>query len=515
MTALCAFGATNLLISGVATTVNSVAGDNDHPILQHLVAGVGTAKAATSPSSQGKPNVVLMLADNVGYGDIGTYGGGETRGMPTPNLDQLAAEGMQLTQFLVEPGSTPSRAALMTGRYSVRSGLGTIILGGLKNTLQDEEFTLGELFKSMDYNTGIVGKWHLGSEEQSWPTRQGFDEYHVGVIETSESTLYRANMERAGIPETEIEKTVPRIYESDAKGHLKPVREYTVDYRRQIEGDITQASVDYIKRQAKESKPFFLYVGWTHTHYPSVTAPEFTGKSSHRYGDAMMELDYRTGQVLDAIKQAGIENNTIVIWLSDNGASPDAAPWPDKGGSNAPFRGELGDPLEGSIRTVGMIKWPGKIKPGKSNEMVAIQDFLPTLASIIGANLPTDRPYDGVDQSAFFLGKQAKSNRDHQITFVNNDIAAVRWRHYRIYPKANTASFNNPRQEGLLGVQVGKNGGPDIYNIEMDPREEISIGGDNAWVIAQWFRIVAEYNQSLKKYPNPPGVTLTDTNFGR
>ena len=462
-----------------------------------------------------KPNVVMMLADNVGYGDIGAYGGGEIRGMPTPKIDRLATEGMQFTQFLVEPGCTPSRAALMTGRYAVRSGLGTIILGGLRNTLQKEEFTLGELFKSKGYATGIVGKWHLGSEEQSWPTRQGFDEYRVGVIETSESTLYRANMQRAGIPEEEIEKAVPRIYESDANGNIKPVREYTVEYRRQIEGDIAQASVDYIRRQAKGSKPFFLYVGWTQTHYPNVTAPEFTGKSTHRYGDAMMELDYRTGQVLDAIKQAGIENNTIVIWLSDNGASPDAAPWPDKGGSNGPFRGELGDPLEGSIRTVGMIKWPGKIKPGKSNEMVAIQDILPTLAAIIGADLPTDRPYDGVDQSAFFLGKQKTSNREHQITFVNNEIAAVRWRHYRIYPKANTASFNNPRQEGLLGVQAEKNGGPDVYNIEMDPREEISIGGDNAWVMAQWLRIVAEYNQSLKQYPNPPGVTLTDTRFGR
>ena len=150
-----------------------------------------------------------MLADNVGYGDIGAYGGGAMRGMPTPVLDQLAAEGMQMTQFLVEPGCTPSRAALMTGRYSVRSGLGTIILGGLRNTLQDEEFTLGEMFKSVGYATAIVGKWHLGFEEQSWPTRQGFDEYQVGVIETSESTLYRPNMERAGLDEAAIREAVP------------------------------------------------------------------------------------------------------------------------------------------------------------------------------------------------------------------------------------------------------------------------------------------------------------------
>jgi len=468
-----------------------------------------------SAQAADKPNIVLMLADNVGWGDVGAFGGGAWRGMPTPNIDRLAAEGMQLTQFLVEPGCTPSRAALLTGRYAVRSGLGTVILAGLPNTLQPEEVTLAEFLKGKGYATGIVGKWHLGAEEKSWPTRQGFDEYHVGVIETSESTLYRANMKRAGVSDAAIEKVVPKIYESNAAGELKAVREYTEDYRRQVEGDIARASVEYIQRQARTGNPFFLYVGFTHSHYPSVTAPEFTGKSTHRYGDAIMELDHRTGQVLDAIKQAGIEDNTIVIWISDNSASPDAAPWPDKGGNNGPFRGELGDPTEGSIRVPGMIRWPGKIKPGKNNGMVAIHDFVPTLAAIVGADLPQDRPYDGVDQSAFFLGKQPDSNREHLLTFVNNDIAALRWRHFRLYPKGITSSFNNPAQEGMLGVQVEKNGGPDIFNIEMDPREEWSVSGDNAWVLAHWFRLVAEYNQSLKKYPNPPGVTLTDTDFGK
>ena len=464
-----------------------------------------------------KPNVVLMLSDNVGWGDVGAYGGGEIRGMPTPRIDQLAAEGMQFTQFLVEPGCTPSRAALMTGRYSVRSGLGTIIIGGTPSTLRSNEMTMAELFKSQGYATGMVGKWHLGAEKQSWPNRQGFDEYHVGVLETTDSTLYRRQMQAAVLPESEILKVVPRIYESEPNGDLKAVREYTVEYRCQVEGDIAKASVDYIKSQANGKKPFFLYIGWTNTHYPNVTAPEFAGKAGHPYGDSMLELDFRTGQVLDAIKQAGIEDNTIVIWLSDNSASPTLTTPPDAywGGNNGPFRGELGDPLEGSLRVPGMIKWPGKIKPGKNNGMVAIHDFVPTLAAIIGAELPKDRPYDGVDQSAFFLGKQAKSSRNHLITFVENEIAAVRWGKYRIYPKAFLASSGNPSQEGLLGMKLEKAGGPDIYDIEADPRERNSLGGTHAWILGPYMRIIAEYNQSLKKHPNPPGVSLTGTDFGK
>jgi arylsulfatase A-like enzyme len=260
-------------------------------ILLFLIAFAGSANA------QDRPNVVIMLSDNVGYGDLGAYGAGEVRGMPTPRIDQLASEGLRLTQFFVEPGCTPSRAALMTGRYSQRLGLSTIIIGGTPNTLQSNEVTLGKLFKGQGYATGIVGKWHLGASEQSWPTRQGFDEYHVGVIETTDGTLYRDGMQRAGMPEAVIAAAEPGIWESDASGNLRKVRPYTVEYRRQVEGDIAKASVEYIDRQAKRKAPFFLYVGFTHTHYPSLVPPEFVGKSRiGPYGDAVMELDYRTAR---------------------------------------------------------------------------------------------------------------------------------------------------------------------------------------------------------------------------
>ncbi len=360
-----------------------------------------------SANAQERPNVVVMMGDNVGYGDIGAYGAGEVRGMPTPRIDQIAREGLRLTQFLVEPGCTPSRAAFMTRRCSQRAGLSSIIVGGTPNTLQAGEVTMAELFKAQGYATAMAGKWHLGASEQSWPTRQGFDEYRVGVMESTDGTLYRDGMARAGMPEAAIAAAEPWIWEGEASGVLRKVRPYTTEYRRQVEGDIAKAAVEYIERQARARQPFFLYVGFTHTHYPTLAAPEFTGKSRiGPYGDAIMELDHRTGQVLDAIKAAGIEDNTLVVWLSDNAAAPTAGPFDSRSGSNGPFRGELGDALEGSIRTVGMVKWPGKIAPRASNEMVSIHDFAPTLAGIIGAKMPTDRPIDGVDQSAFFTASR-------------------------------------------------------------------------------------------------------------
>jgi arylsulfatase A-like enzyme len=470
-----------------------------------------SAQTQTAATAQNKPNVVIMLGDNVGYGDIGAYGAGEVRGMPTPRIDSIAAQGLRLTQYLVEPGCTPSRTALMTGRYSQRVGLSTVIIGGTPNTLQPGEVTLGELFKSQGYATAITGKWHLGSSEISWPTRQGFDEYRVGVLETTDGTLYRESMQRAGLPEAAIAATEPYIWESEAKGNLKKVRPYTLDYRRQIEGDIAKASVEFIERQAKAKQPFFLYVGFTNTHYPLRTAPEFEGKSRiGPYGDAIMELDHRTGQVLDAIRAAGVEDNTIVLWLSDNAAAPTQGPSETRAGFNGPFRGELGDALEGSIRTIGMIKWPGKIAPRASNEMVSVHDWFPTLAGFIGAKVPTDRPIDGVDQGAFFTGKQPKSNRESLITCIGTEVAAVRWRNYRIYPKQFAPSSGNPAMYGLNGLRQEGNGFPAIFNIEADPREENNVMGTSAWVIGPYLKLVGEYLKSLEKYPNPKPVNMTE-----
>lgn len=479
-------------------------------MLKITLALITAVSSIVSTIAQDRPNVVIMLADNMGYGDLGVYGGGEVRGMPTPHIDNLATEGMQLTQFFVEQGCTPTRAALMTGRYSTRSGLNSIIVAGTPSTLQAEEVTLAELFKQQGYTTGMVGKWHLGQEKQSLPIHQGFDEYHVGILETTDGTLYPETMRRSGLPEEKIKKAQPYIWEAQSgKEELVVVRPYDLEYRRYVEEDIAKAAVKFIKQEAKS--PFFLYVGWSHVHYPGLCHPDFIGQSSSGpYGDMVMELDHRTGQVLKALESAGVEENTIVIWLSDNGPVQAQGTNGDfMGSSPGPFRGEVGDALEGSLRVPALIKWPHKIAPSKSNEMVSVHDFFPTLAHIIGAQIPTEKPIDGVDQYDMFLGKSELSSRESLITFIDNEVAAVRWKHWRVYPKQFTQSEGNPSQLGVGSYRVEGVGYPAIFNIKQDPREQWNQAGFVAWVLAPYMKIVADYNNSLREFPNPPPFSLT------
>ena len=260
-----------------------------------------------------RPNVVLMLADNLGFGDIGAYGGGEILGTPSPNLDSLAADGLMLTQFFVEPGCTPSRAGLMTGRYSVRSGLNSIIVAGTPQTLKDEEFTIAELFKKNGYATGMMGKWHLGQEAQSLPTNQGFDSYDVGILETTDGTLYPESMRRSGMSEAAIQKSRPYIWASNDSGELERVRPYDLAYRDQIEGDIARAASQFIEDKAQEEAPFFLYVGWSSVHYPTGVSDAFRGRSSAgRYGDMFIEHDHSVGVYWTQLMQRA--SPTTLLW---------------------------------------------------------------------------------------------------------------------------------------------------------------------------------------------------------
>ncbi len=468
---------------------------------------------ASVVQAKDQPNVVLMLADNLGFGDLSVYNGGTRGGMRTPHIDQLAVEGMRMTQFLVEPGCTPSRAALQTGQYSIRNGMSLIIAPGASGGLQDDDVTLGELFKSVGYDTTYIGKWHLGPAAVSQPQNQGFDQWLIGFAGTTDSSTYGENIKALGGSDEAAQAYGAKIVEAKGPGKTSFVRPYDFAYRKEIEGDIADAASAYISEQAQTDNPFFLMVGWTRPHFPNDPSAEFFGSSGvGKYGDSVVELDARTGEVLKAIDDAGIRDNTMVIWLSDNGATVTGTSIDEvHQGDNGPFRGELGDAYEGSIRTAGMVRWPGQIAPSVSNEMFAIHDFFPTLASIIGAEIPTDRPIDGIDQTDFLLGKTDASARNSLITFIGERIAAVRWNQFRMYPFAVVQTPNNPAGGGYVGNITETAGFPQIFNIEADPKERVSLTHAGAgWAMAPYLQTINAYLATLENHPNPPAPNVTD-----
>jgi arylsulfatase len=476
------------------------------PICAAMALVTNPSYAATNDASdeEKQPNIVLMMADNLGYGDLGVYGGGENRGMPTPNIDQLASEGLRFDQFLVEYSCAPTRAATLTGRYSIRS-----LDGG--RGMQQSEITLAKVLKDVGYATAAYGKWHLGWDDTKGqqPQQRGFDEFY-GVQDAAGKILYPSTMREQGIePDEEVQLYVYQF--NKRTGQMEKVMPYNKITRRIIDERLVQKAVAFI--QNNKDNPFFLYIPWTRVHYPNYPHPKFKDKSRiGMYGDSVMELDANTGKVLEAIEENGIEENTIVIWMSDNGPMRTAV-WPD-GGFQGPYRGDIGSAREGSIRTAGMIKWPGHIEPGVMYEMLSCMDFFPTLAKFADAErkIPTGRPIDGIDQSDFLLNYSTMTSqekqtppRDHLLTFINGMLTAVRWKQFRIYFTSLLP------QEGFMAIEGSSSMNvptlnPLIYNIEADPREVVDTRIYNGWAMSKAGRYVTEYVESLEKDPNPTTI---------
>jgi len=472
-------------------------------------------------AQQQKPNVVFILADNVGYGDLGSYGGGDLRGAPTPRLDQLAREGLRLTQYLVEPACTPSRAALMTGQYSIRNGLSLIAIEGTPYTLSARAFTMGELFKGAGYATAIFGKWHLGSAPQSLPTAHGFDEFYGIPPDISwDAATYVDTIElthSVPAPDDVLLVRGPHIVEATARGPLRQVKPFTPEVRANIDYELVDKSIDFMRRQKSAGKAFFLYLPFSMGHVPNLPASQFKGKSRiGNYGDKIMEGDYHVGRILDTLKELGVDNDTIVVFASDNGPYGETARefgnqgTPDMGNSG-PFRGELGEATEGSIRTCAIVRWPGHVKPNSTSyAMFSIMDFMPTFAGIIGGTLPSDRPIDGVDQTDVLLGRSETGHRDSLLSFIGGDLVAVRWKQWRIYFTDIHPTGDGPQREpGIFSANAPMAGYPKAYNIEMDPHEDLIVGGLFGWVSGPALKAVDEYMASVKKFPNPPPPNIT------
>ncbi len=436
----------------------------------------------------GRPNIILVLMDNLGYGELGVYGGGILRGAPTPRIDTLAAEGTRLLNFNVEAQCTPSRAALLTGRYAIRTGNGSVPIFTPRYGLVQWEYTLAEMLSDVGYATGIFGKWHLGHTDGRYPTDQGFDEWYGIPNSTDEAfwpdhPTYRPGSDPAAGPEYVMEST-----KGEAPRKLKI---YDLPQRRIMDRELTGKAKDFISRQAKAGKPFFAYVPYTMPHYPVAPAPEFDGKTGNGYwADALTQMDAYTGQLLDTVEQLGMKDNTIFIFTSDNGPEM-LEPWNGWGG---PWSGTYFTGLEASLRVPFIIAWPGKIPAGRvSNEIVHEMDLFTTVAAIVRGKVPTDRIIDGVDQSPFFLGEQEKSNRDGFVVYVGEDIFGVKWQNWKMMTKKLATRVGQIEQWNV----------PRFFNLYLDPKEAhaLSYEGEYTWVRWPVAKILVDHMASLAKYP--------------
>jgi arylsulfatase len=421
-----------------------------------------------------RPNVVIMYADNLGYGEVGIYGG--VRGVPTPRLDGLAREGLRLTNFNVETFCTPSRTALLTGRYGVRSGTLAYRLPLTGMTLW--EVTIAEYLKPLGYTSALFGKWHAGNAAGRAPTNQGFDEWY-GIRDSSNES------QRSTFNDT------PYIWEGRTGDASRTVKEFNLETRRTIEREITERAVDFMTRSRRARQPFFLYVPFTHVHFPTLPHPDFAGKTgAGDIGDAMAEMDRNVGVILDTITQLGIARDTIVIWASDGGAEA-RRPWR---GTAGPWRGFYNTAMEGGIRTPFMIRWPGHVPAGRvSNEIVHGTDVFTTIAHAVGASVPTDRAIDGVNQLPFFEGKQEKSNRDSFIYFApGNQVRAVKMGDWKLH----YAWQDEPGQPVQPTMK--------LFNLRSDPKEETDIKDFNPWAVSIADRIVKNFWATVDTYPLIP-----------
>jgi arylsulfatase len=500
-------------------------------VLLLLVALVGALDHA---AAQPKPNIVIIWGDDIGQSNISAYSHG-LMGYQTPSIDRIAKEGMMFTDYYGEQSCTAGRASFITGQSGLRTGLTKVGLPGATLGLRKEDPTIAELLKPLGYATGQFGKNHLGDRNEFLPTVHGFDEfygnlYHLNAEEEPElpdypkDPAFRAKFGPRGVMDCKASGTDDATADPRFGQVGRQVCKDTGPLTRQrmltIDDDIANRAVDFIQRQHRAGKPFFVWVNFTHMHFRTHTKPRSIGQSGRwqsPYHDTMIDHDKNVGTVLKSLDDLGIANNTFVMYSTDNG--PHMNSWPDA--AMTPFRNEKNSNWEGAYRVPTMVRWPGKIKPGQvANEMVGHHDWLPTLLAMAGDAQVTDKllkghqvgsvtykvHLDGYNLVPYLTGQAAKSPRE-SFLYINDDqqLTGLRYDNWKlVFMEQRATGTLRVWSEPFVSLRV-----PKIFNLRTDPYERADITSNTYydWLLDHAFQLVpaqayvGQFLATFKDYP--------------
>ncbi|MCY2967582.1 MAG: arylsulfatase [Planctomycetota bacterium] len=490
--------------------------------------------AAIAQKEGKKPNICIIWGDDVGQSNISAYTMG-LMGYQTPNIDRVAKEGMIFTDYYAEQSCTAGRASFITGQHGLRTGLTKVGLPGAALGLRKEDPTIAEVLKPQGYATGQFGKNHLGDRNEFLPTVHGFDEfygnlYHLNAEEEPElpdypnDPAFRAKYGPRGVLDTKAsdkdDATVDPRFGKVGKQVIKDTGSLTKKRMETVDDDIASRSAEFIQRQSKAGKPFFVWVNFTHMHFRTHVKPESKGQagpSMSDYADAMIDHDKNVGTVLKALDDAGVADNTFVMYSTDNG--PHLNSWPDS--AMTPFRNEKNSNWEGAYRVPCMVRWPGKIKPGSvSNQLIGHHDWFPTLAAIAGDTTVKERllagakigdasykvHLDGYNMVPYLTGQTDKSPRE-SFLYCNDDqqLTALRYENWKlVFMEQRTPGTLRIWAEPFVSLRV-----PKIFNLRLDPYERADVTSntyydwllDHAFLLVPAQDYVGKFLMTFREYP--------------
>lgn len=491
--------------------------DNREPVIEHpdQSSQAGEKLAALEKKFKKKPNILVFLMDDVGWGDPGCYGGGLASGAPTENIDRLAREGLRLTSCYAQPSCSPTRATIMTGRLPMRHGILRPPMYGEPGGLQGE-VTLAQVLSKAGYTTQAVGKWHMGENRESQPQNVGFDDFYgfLGV-----SDVYTEWRDPYFYPEIVSSPARTKIVENSAfnkclvrskkGGELENVEEITIPVCSTLDEKWANYSVDFLKQQAKSDKPFFLYHCTRGCHFDNYPNEKFKGKSParHPFKDVLVEIDDVLGRLVKTLEETGQLDNTLIFVTSDNG--PEMETWPDAG--YTPFRGAKGNTWEGGMRVPGIAYWRGVITPGRTSDgLFDLSDIFTTSCSLAGVpnDIPKDRYIDGVDQTSFLISPNGDSNRKFEYYWLMKTLSAVRIGEFKFFRAASTTAADDVQNVGgFSGVAETYSYGK-MFNLYLDPKETHSYLIRKLVYNEVFQNALKKHADTFKKYPPKISVSV-------